>query len=232
MGLKHWLSRIAGITTDSAARHPTASMQVKPESKAVAEKEDADVNIEHLLQNALQRDDYKQAAKIAADFQGRHTEKKAPGAEALFPSHWSEKELYNLLNLLKEAKNKPPACLRALSPAARESLYEAFTWAFLWNEKIQKSERIKCLDLGPGIKTKSAAQALMSWIQSKLSLIGMREAQEAGVKIKVGIDPPGDCSIACRHKAKWYALDSVPEIPMEGCQRKPCCGCVYTTKTR
>jgi hypothetical protein len=44
-----------------------------------------------------------------------------------------------------------------------------------------------------------------------------------GVKILPG---PG-CTIAEAQAEKVYPLDQVPNLPLPGCDRSPCCGCCY-----
>lgn len=44
-----------------------------------------------------------------------------------------------------------------------------------------------------------------------------------GVKIMPG---PG-CQVAEAQAGEVYLLDDVPQLPLPGCKRSPCCGCCY-----
>ena len=49
----------------------------------------------------------------------------------------------------------------------------------------------------------------------------------AGLATKVRILVPSDCCPVCRHFEGTYALDDVPELPLEGCSRADGCNAVY-----
>jgi hypothetical protein len=176
---------------------------------------------------ALAADNLQKVADLATAFHDRWMLRGDEQRESMFPSHLPSKELYARLQLLKDAENKAPECLRILSPETMKQLSGALTQTFLLNENEDRSDRIRTLDLGPGVDPRWAAQMMNAWVQSKSSLEGYRASARVGVKIRVQIITCDDCEISLRHKGKHYTLSSCPEIPLIGCVRKPCCGCCY-----
>ncbi len=49
----------------------------------------------------------------------------------------------------------------------------------------------------------------------------------AGLATKVRILVAGDCCPVCQHFEGVYALDDVPELPLEGCSRTGGCNAAY-----
>lgn len=50
----------------------------------------------------------------------------------------------------------------------------------------------------------------------------------SGVVVGVQLDPGPGCAVAERLAGVIFALDGPPLLPVDGCERKPCCGCSFS----
>lgn len=67
------------------------------------------------------------------------------------------------------------------------------------------------------------------------TLAGYRDAAEDGVIVGIEILSPGmpwPCPIAEAQVGTVYPLNKVPSLPMQGCERAPCCACCYSPVVR
>src|SRR5579863_2313102 len=64
------------------------------------------------------------------------------------------------------------------------------------------------------------------------SLASYRKAARAGIRLGIKILPPSNCPVAISQEGTEYAVDRVPELPLPGCKRVPCCGCCYSAEVK
>jgi hypothetical protein len=60
------------------------------------------------------------------------------------------------------------------------------------------------------------------------SLREYRKAAALGLNVKVQVLGCPDCHVSQQIEKHMYSLDDVPTLPLDGCDRTPCCGCCYT----
>lgn len=68
--------------------------------------------------------------------------------------------------------------------------------------------------------------------QLERSLTSYRKARNAGVAVRVAVLGADDCPVSMAQAGEVYELDSVPELPLDGCERSPCCVCAYAPVVR
>ena len=51
--------------------------------------------------------------------------------------------------------------------------------------------------------------------------------RESGLVTHVEVDGPGDCPVSEAITGVLFPLGAPPSVPIEGCERLPCCACGY-----
>lgn len=59
------------------------------------------------------------------------------------------------------------------------------------------------------------------------TLAQYRSLHEAGIISGVEISGCDDCAPSMTFAGKIFPLSDVPQLPLNGCKRSPCCACVY-----
>lgn len=92
-----------------------------------------------------------------------------------------------------------------------------------------------CLHLGKGERRQGAervALELWGWRTSKENLERYKKSEVDGIISGVEILCGDECPVGSAHKGKIYPTSQVPELPLVGCKREPCCACTYTAHVK
>jgi hypothetical protein len=69
-------------------------------------------------------------------------------------------------------------------------------------------------------------------VQHARALASFREAISLGVDLRVCILAGPGCPVAEALAEDSWLPEDVPVVPLPGCVRSPCCGCVYSAKVK
>lgn len=182
---------------------------------------------------ALMNGDLNLASEIAADYQAKdvfggislsgeiRSDGLAVTAKEARPMTSRAEDILKGLTIFQKAKNRRPAPFKDVPDEIFNQAADAVTWS--------------CLQLGKGERKPDAervALELWNWRSSKENLARYKKSETDGILLGVEILCGDECPIGAAHKGKIYSTSQVPELPLAGCTREPCCACCYTPRVK
>lgn len=182
---------------------------------------------------ALDRGDLALAAKIAAQYKADGIfgavslsgQVVANGMVVSAKEPWSAevwaKEILNGLKIFQATKKQRPAPFVDVPVEIFNEAADTCSWS--------------CLQLGKGERRPEAERAaleLWGWRTSRENLERYKKSEADGIIKGVEILCGDECPVGTAHKGKVYSTSQVPELPLVGCTREPCCACTYIARVK